>query len=641
MEKSQMHELQKLLDIFVRNPEDPEVNFKLANYYYSIGQTASAVSYYIRTSERTEDKKLMYTCLLAAANCFDLQGCRGNSVRGMLKNAMTILPQRPEAYFFLSRFYEREKNYQDSYLIASLGEKFSNKDSDSLEIDVGYPGFYGIIFEKAVSSWHCGLCDESCELHYQLRMNKELDRIHRTAVNNNIEKLFKEKRMSRNNKSIIDRFYEDPNCIAWGNYDKDPVSKEYVYSELINGIYSKFFDVEEGDIVFDVGSCVGLYPLTILNNKPKEVHCFEPNTILFNAMKENLKDFGNVYLNHCGISKSKEDNIFLDTSFAYDHENEKYASTTTFKDYIEENGIKKIDVLKTDCEGGEWDIFTEENYSWIKNNVRKVCGEFHIHNNPLFRKKFIEFRNLYLKNAENVVVFYSNKNADVYEINVWDDTTVENISYCNISFELSPEESLNFSFSKSYKSTSWIIDNFYEDPDLVRKFALNQDYDIGGIGRGYIGNRTYQQFLFPGLKERFEEIMGQKIVKWEDYGMNGRFQYCWSGQPVVYHCDRQMWGGMIYLTPDAPFECGTTLYAHKKTRARTYNEDGYDYSWKNIPGDPHLDGTPFEPVDVHGNVYNRLAIFDASCIHSASEYFGTVKENCRLWQMFFFDTETN
>ena len=170
---------------------------------------------------------------------------------------------------------------------------------------------------------------------------------------------------------------------------------------------------------------------------------------------------------------------------------------------------------------------------------------------------------------------------------------------------------------------------------------MNQDYDIGGIGRGYIGNRTYQQFLFPGLKERFEEIMGQKIVKWEEHGMNGRFQYCWAGQPVVYHCDRQMWGGMIYLTPDAPFECGTTLYAHKKTRARTYNEDGYDYSWKNIPGDPHLDGTPFEPVDVHGNVYNRLAIFDASCIHSASEYFGTIKENCRLWQMFFFDTETN
>ena len=41
--------------------------------------------------------------------------------------------------------------------------------------------------------------------------------------------------------------------------------------------------------------------------------------------------------------------------------------------------------------------------------------------------------------------------------------------------------------------------------------------------------------------------------------------------------------------------------------------------------------------DVLGNVYNRLVIFDASAIHSASEYFGTIKENARLWQMFFFD----
>jgi len=96
---------------------------------------------------------------------------------------------------------------------------------------------------------------------------------------------------------------------------------------------------------------------------------------------------------------------------------------------------------------------------------------------------------------------------------------------------------------------------------------------------------------------------------------------------------------MIYLTPNAPFSCGTTLLAHKKTRARNYYEDGWDASWKDVPGDPHLDGTDFEPVDVIGNVYNRLAIFDASSIHSASEYFGTIDENARLWHMFFFDAE--
>jgi hypothetical protein len=196
-----------------------------------------------------------------------------------------------------------------------------------------------------------------------------------------------------------------------------------------------------------------------------------------------------------------------------------------------------------------------------------------------------------------------------------------------------------FLINSNTKSTSWIVDNFYENPDEIRKFALEQDYLEGGLGRGFIGRRTHQQFLFPGLKERFEQIIGQKITEWESHGMNGRFQISWSGEPLVYHCDSQKWGGMIYLTPNAPYQCGTTLYAHKQTKARTYYDEGWNASWKDVPGDYHLDGTPFEPVDVFGNVYNRLVIFDASAIHAASEYFGTVPENARLWQMFFFDTE--
>jgi hypothetical protein len=196
----------------------------------------------------------------------------------------------------------------------------------------------------------------------------------------------------------------------------------------------------------------------------------------------------------------------------------------------------------------------------------------------------------------------------------------------------------NFNVKQSKKPTSWIVDDFYEDPDSIRHFALQQDYIEGGLGRGFIGKRTEKQFLFGGLKEAFETIMGQKITKWESHGMNGRFQVAWSGAPLVYHCDDQKWAGMLYLTPDAPYSCGTSLYAHKYTRARTYYDQGWDAAWKDIPGDPHLDGTSFEQVDVLGNVYNRLVIFDASCIHSASQYFGTTEENARLWQMFFFDT---
>ena len=199
----------------------------------------------------------------------------------------------------------------------------------------------------------------------------------------------------------------------------------------------------------------------------------------------------------------------------------------------------------------------------------------------------------------------------------------------------------NFSINTKSAPTAWIIDDFYDDPDSVREFALQQEYDDGGfgaLGRGYIGRRTFNQYLFPGLKERFQQIMGRRIVRWEEYGMNGRFQVCYAGEPLVYHCDAQRWAGMLYLTPDAPYECGTTLYAHRETKIRHNSHPDIMKAFAhNEGGGMNLDKTPYQDVDVLGNVYNRLVLFDAGCLHSASEYFGFNYENGRLWQMFFFD----
>ena len=152
--------LEELLHKFINDPENADNNFKLAIYYDSIGQTASAVSYYLRTAERTKFEEIKYQSLLRSAICFDIQGSRNLTVKGLIQHALAILPTRPEAYFLLSRFYEREGNYQDSYLISSLGEKIAEDNLQPLNLYVEYPGFYGIIFEKAVSSWWCGLCNE-------------------------------------------------------------------------------------------------------------------------------------------------------------------------------------------------------------------------------------------------------------------------------------------------------------------------------------------------------------------------------------------------------------------------------------------------------------------------------------------------
>jgi len=194
-----------------------------------------------------------------------------------------------------------------------------------------------------------------------------------------------------------------------------------------------------------------------------------------------------------------------------------------------------------------------------------------------------------------------------------------------------------------YNKRCWIVDNFYEDPDAVRDFALKQKFFPG---EGAVGSRTRKQFFFKGVKESFEEIMGKKILEEGDHswywpGINGRFQWSPAGTERVYHCDEQQYAAMVYLTPDAPPETGTNFFRHKETGKR----HNLDIDWasgegaKVFPGDTFLDKTRYETVDSIGNVYNRLVIFDGGMIHSASEYFGSKIENSRLHHMFFFNCE--
>ena len=149
--------LSSLLAIYIDKPEDAEINFKLGYYYHSINQTASAVSFYLRAAERTDDKLLIYECLLRCSMCFDSQGTRNASVEGMLQHAVSLLPKRPEAYFHLSRLCERTQKWFLGYMVSSIGIGVAEPNpAEKLITPIDYPGFWTLQFEKAVCSWWCG-----------------------------------------------------------------------------------------------------------------------------------------------------------------------------------------------------------------------------------------------------------------------------------------------------------------------------------------------------------------------------------------------------------------------------------------------------------------------------------------------------
>jgi len=188
----------------------------------------------------------------------------------------------------------------------------------------------------------------------------------------------------------------------------------------------------------------------------------------------------------------------------------------------------------------------------------------------------------------------------------------------------------------------FVVDNFYQDPHAIRDLALNQPFFPG---EGAVGSRTRKQFLFEGLKESFEEVLQEKIqdhtpegTGWYDVGINGRFQSCPAGTPSVFHCDSQKWAAVIYLTPDAPPEGGTSFYRHKATKV--HHNSQIDWSLKDEDNvfnqKTFLDPSPYEQVDTVGNIFNRLVIFDGGLIHSGVNYFGWDLHTSRLFHIFFF-----
>ena len=190
-----------------------------------------------------------------------------------------------------------------------------------------------------------------------------------------------------------------------------------------------------------------------------------------------------------------------------------------------------------------------------------------------------------------------------------------------------------FSVNKYPTKRFWIVDNFYQDPHQLREWALNNMTFEENI-QWYKGFRSVEKYRPESIKHQFESIMNEKIVDWEG-GMNGVFQVTRAQDPQVWHFDEQTWAAMIYLSPDAPYESGTRLHISKINNAKHSIEDA-DIIDEAFDGN-FLDSTRFHTLDTAGNLFNRLAIFDARHIHSAGEYFGKDLYDGRLTHLFFFD----
>lgn len=191
-----------------------------------------------------------------------------------------------------------------------------------------------------------------------------------------------------------------------------------------------------------------------------------------------------------------------------------------------------------------------------------------------------------------------------------------------------------------------VRDNFYADPEAVRRVAQSMEYyEPSGI-TGYMTKEVYHQ---RGVRRRLERALGARITRWDEDPEegNGIFYGGFAGgnhkEVVGVHFDEPIDDVtvVVYLTPGLPAAYGTSLWQHKRTGLTTApsRADAHRLNTTVTRLRDRLERDSekrehWEEVNRAGYMYNRMVAYPSGMLHSASRHFGSNLQSGRIYQTF-------
>jgi len=155
-----------------------------------------------------------------------------------------------------------------------------------------------------------------------------------------------------------------------------------------------------------------------------------------------------------------------------------------------------------------------------------------------------------------------------------------------------------------------VVDNFFEDVNSIRDYALNLDY-IKDPFLGYTHYFTDNEYTKKITNMIHSHIDESLDIKQFFYVFRYALDKDKSTTPYEFHewkvhpdfCD---FAGLVYLHPNPPKKMGTSFYTDNR-----------------------------EYVSSVENKYNRLIYYPGKMWHGPTDLFGETKENARLTLTFF------
>ena len=150
----------------------------------------------------------------------------------------------------------------------------------------------------------------------------------------------------------------------------------------------KEFRIKEKDIVVDIGAHIGYFSIySSINAKNGKIFAFEPYSKSFEVLKKNLEinQITNVIPQNLGVTKeSGTSTLYFKKNFAIgnsiykntDLNSKIEIKTISLYDIIKNNNLQKINFLKLDCEGAEYQILLNLDHQTLE-KIDKIVSEMH------------------------------------------------------------------------------------------------------------------------------------------------------------------------------------------------------------------------------------------------------------------------
>lgn len=141
------------------------------------------------------------------------------------------------------------------------------------------------------------------------------------------------------------------------------------------------YDLNENSLVFDVGGYEGQWASDIFSKYCCFIHVFEPVEEFARNIEKRVCKNKKIVVHRCGLSNKNETvKITLDkdgsSTFKTGVNTEDVVLVKAI-DFMQENNIQKIDLMKINIEGGEYDLLEHlMDIEFIK-NIKNIQVQFH------------------------------------------------------------------------------------------------------------------------------------------------------------------------------------------------------------------------------------------------------------------------